>query len=677
MKLVQITKNVIMFTLVVLMFVSCGGGGSSSQVSDDPPQNEDPVKDDDGPLNPQENPEPDLSQITNTNAVDILANKVGYAVNIYNAYAIVFDTALKNNLIAGDDGVVVFRNRAKQSVNCESGIGTVDLKETSGTATFTNCVIGDKTIDGKYSVSEINNIADPESSFIEFLLADILLEDLSITNNGEQSTHNGLLDTSFTANRDTQVRGVDILAKEFQISSNGGESLSITNFDLHAGMFVNSNFEVIEIDYIIGDSSTGISHQVASETFFADFETNPDSGSLTVTDNTKNQIVANADNGDLATIQYTMDINGTTTSQVLSWEDSGLIDHFNTLRKLDGIIRVGKGKNQPDPVLNVVGTTITEGDSGTKNALFRVTLTRSSSATISVNYSTQDGTAKSGSDYEAKSGVLTFKPGMTSIDISVPIFGDTEDESHESFRVALTSPKNAKLGTSEATGTIEDDDDTVAVVPKISIKGVTVTEGNSGTKDAVFDVTLSESSSKKITVKYATKNGSAMSGSDYKSTSGTLTFDAGDKTEKIRVPIIGDTKAEDQEAFTVELSSPNNATLSNSKATGTIKDNDENNTPASDLTIQRGKSKSFRVSGTCNRSFSAGSVLYTPHGGAFSATFSATKRGSSYTFTIHVKASGNATIKVYNFSGEVGVHKDKSSAAACTKKFSKKISVVK
>jgi hypothetical protein len=109
---------------------------------------------------------------------------------------------------------------------------------------------------------------------------------------------------------------------------------------------------------------------------------------------------------------------------------------------------------------------------------------------------------------------------------------------------------------------------------RIAITDVTVTEGNSGTADAVFTVTLGPSSGQVVTVQYATADGSATAPGDYLSRSGTLTFQPGETSKTIAVPVVGDTVGEPSEAFTVTLSAPTNAALLRAQAVGTVSDND-------------------------------------------------------------------------------------------------------
>ena len=65
------------------------------------------------------------------------------------------------------------------------------------------------------------------------------------------------------------------------------------------------------------------------------------------------------------------------------------------------------------PALSIAGVTVTEGNSGTTNANFAVTLSRRRARTVTVGYTTANGTATAGSDYTAASGTITFAAGQT------------------------------------------------------------------------------------------------------------------------------------------------------------------------------------------------------------------------------------------------------------------------
>ena len=89
---------------------------------------------------------------------------------------------------------------------------------------------------------------------------------------------------------------------------------------------------------------------------------------------------------------------------------------------------------------------------------FAVTLDRATSATVSVDYATSDGTAQAGSDYTAATGSVTFAPGETAKTVSVAVLDDSHDEGSETLTLTLTNPSGAYLADGVATGTIENTD---------------------------------------------------------------------------------------------------------------------------------------------------------------------------------------------------------------------------
>jgi hypothetical protein len=106
--------------------------------------------------------------------------------------------------------------------------------------------------------------------------------------------------------------------------------------------------------------------------------------------------------------------------------------------------------NVPAPTMTINNVTIVQGG----KAVFLVSLSAKSGKTITVSYSTKDGTAKaSGKDYTATSGKLTFLPGQTSQTITVNL-GTTVLTSNKTFAVVLGSAANATLTRTVATGTI-------------------------------------------------------------------------------------------------------------------------------------------------------------------------------------------------------------------------------
>jgi hypothetical protein len=103
---------------------------------------------------------------------------------------------------------------------------------------------------------------------------------------------------------------------------------------------------------------------------------------------------------------------------------------------------------------------IPEGDSGTVQAVFSVTLSEPSTDVVTVNFATADGTANAKTDYLVKSGTLTFAPGETTKTIIVEIKGDkrNEDDFGEYFYVNLSDAIGAIIEDDSAAARIVDDD---------------------------------------------------------------------------------------------------------------------------------------------------------------------------------------------------------------------------
>ena len=108
------------------------------------------------------------------------------------------------------------------------------------------------------------------------------------------------------------------------------------------------------------------------------------------------------------------------------------------------------------PQLSVAGATVTEGDSGSSDLTFNVTLNPIADAQVTVDYATADDTATAGTDYTAQTGQLTFAVGETVKTITVAVTGDTLVEEYETFTVTLSNPVGAELGRATAAGYIID-----------------------------------------------------------------------------------------------------------------------------------------------------------------------------------------------------------------------------
>ena len=203
-----------------------------------------------------------------------------------------------------------------------------------------------------------------------------------------------------------------------------------------------------------------------------------------------------------------------------------------------------------------------------------VFLTEPSSSTLTVHYTTANGTALAGQDYVAQSGILTFAPGVTQQNILVDIAGDAIVEGDETFTVTLSDPSDgASILDGSATGTIVDDDASLS----IAAANADAAEGNAGTTALTFTVTRIGETSRPATANW-TVSGPAVDGADFAGgtlPSGTVTLGIGETSRTITLHVAGDTQFESDESFTVTLSDPGPGTsLGTASAMGVIRNDD-------------------------------------------------------------------------------------------------------
>lgn len=111
----------------------------------------------------------------------------------------------------------------------------------------------------------------------------------------------------------------------------------------------------------------------------------------------------------------------------------------------------------PPPGLTIFDVSQTEGN-GTQTATFYVRLSFASTTDVTVAYSTANGTATAGSDYDAASGTLTFPAGQTIRTFNVTIRGDRKREPDEVFYATLANPSGATIVDGQSVGTLRNDD---------------------------------------------------------------------------------------------------------------------------------------------------------------------------------------------------------------------------
>jgi aryl-phospho-beta-D-glucosidase BglC (GH1 family) len=132
----------------------------------------------------------------------------------------------------------------------------------------------------------------------------------------------------------------------------------------------------------------------------------------------------------------------------------------------------------PTPAISVADTSVTEGTAASLNETFTVKLSAVSKTPVTVAYKTTNGTAVSGTDYNAASGTLTFAAGVTSQTITVATHPGSAG-STKAYSLVLSAPTNATIARGSATGSIVTP--TPVVTPTATVGDVSVTETNTTT----------------------------------------------------------------------------------------------------------------------------------------------------------------------------------------------------
>ena len=224
------------------------------------------------------------------------------------------------------------------------------------------------------------------------------------------------------------------------------------------------------------------------------------------------------------------------------------------------------------PVLSISPASGIEAAASATGMVFALTLSGGTAEPVSADYFTIDGSAVAGVDYAATNGTITFPPFATNASIRVYAIDNILDQPDRTFGVGLANFVNTDpYDDIPAAGTILDDDPP----PVIWIYDTAVVEGDSGTTNAVFRLTLSKPAIQDVTVSFSSMDGTAtLANNDYVSTSGNVVFAAGTTNQTLSVPVVGNTVNEPDETFFVNISSGSGATFGTNRAACTIINDD-------------------------------------------------------------------------------------------------------
>jgi hypothetical protein len=223
------------------------------------------------------------------------------------------------------------------------------------------------------------------------------------------------------------------------------------------------------------------------------------------------------------------------------------------------------------PALSVSDASIVEGHIGSRVAVFTVSLSEAAPFGVTYNFSTggSPGTADY-ADYDSTFSSAHIPAGQLASTRTVPVFGDTAIEGNETFSVYVSS-FSTKQGDVSGVGTIVNDD-----YPTLRIGDVARTEGNTGIRQAVFVVSLSQAVNYPVTFSARTSgSGTATAGVDYVALAPTtFTLPAGLTAKTFAINLKGDTAVEANETYVVSISNVVGATVADGAALGTITNDD-------------------------------------------------------------------------------------------------------
>jgi serine protease len=228
-------------------------------------------------------------------------------------------------------------------------------------------------------------------------------------------------------------------------------------------------------------------------------------------------------------------------------------------------------RNDDGPTLTIGAASVVEGNAGTRQLVFPITLSRPNTLGVVVDVSTNAplGTATAGGDYVQRAAFVSMPAGVTSATFAVTVNGDAAVEANEMVYADILSSSNYSVLTYRGAGTILNDDG-----PTLSIADVTVVEGNSGTKVATFTAALSQASPSAVGYALATATSTANA-TDFVARPATgQSIPAGQLAKTFTVTVNGDTTVEPNETFLLNMSSATGATILDGQATGTIRNDD-------------------------------------------------------------------------------------------------------
>jgi hypothetical protein len=216
----------------------------------------------------------------------------------------------------------------------------------------------------------------------------------------------------------------------------------------------------------------------------------------------------------------------------------------------DGVAVVTILDEDPRPTISVRDAFVTERNVPVWIGVV-IELSNRTYQTVTLNYTTVDGTARVLHDYGAESGSITLFPGALAHTLIVPIATDVVPEATKSFSVVINGATNAMIRDPEGVVTIADDD-----LPFISFLSSDDTWTYEGKGAATFNIGRRGVLDGTVTADFKLSDGTATGGVDYVDRTQTLVFLPNEREKRITIPSINDALAEGSETLYVSLINP-------------------------------------------------------------------------------------------------------------------------
>ena len=458
--------------------------------------------------------------------------------------------------------------------------GTLTLSTTAGLVFITGDGTADATMMFTGTLTAVNTALNgmsftPTANFSGAASLQIISDDQGNTGSGGPLTDTDSVNITVTAANDPPV--VTTTAGNLSYTENDPPTaidpgLTVTDIDstnlVGATVAITSGFVAAQ-DTLAFTNQNGITGNYNSGT-----------GVLTLTGTTT---LANYQTA-LRSVTYQNSSDNPTTSRTVTFiADDGSSTSTPATRGItftavnDGPVNTvpgTQGTNQNTPLVfssgNLNQISISDVDAGTNAVQVTLTATNGTitlSGTSGLAFTVGDGTADA---------TMTFTG--TLVNINTALNGMTFTPTNGFSGAATLSITTNDLGNTGSGGPLTDTDSVnIQVSTNISIQDAQVVEPPSGTVNMIFTVTLSAPApAGGISVNFTTQDQApalnhATAGQDYTTTSGTVSFAAGEQFKTILVPVLADNKNNEvDETFLVNLSNPVNSTIARGTAIGTI-----------------------------------------------------------------------------------------------------------